>query len=143
MKDPELRAALTRLGARIATSRRARDAGRAGGRCSSAASSRAQDLSRDKLLDALPGDHVLGKADAPNIMIDYSSFTCPHCANFYVAVLPTLRKEWIDTGRLRLHPSPFPVGLGRHPGQPARRMRRPDKFFATVDAAVPQARSTG
>src|SRR5205809_752471 len=55
---------------------------------------RAQDLSRDKLLGALPDDHVLGKADAPNILIDYASFTCPHCASFYIAVMPTLRQAW-------------------------------------------------
>jgi uridylate kinase len=50
----------------------------------------------------------LGKADAPNIIIDYFSLTCPHCANFHAAVLPAIKGEWIDTGRLRFIYRHFP-----------------------------------
>ena len=71
----------------------------------------AQDLSRLKLLEPTPEDHILGNRDAPNTLIDYASFTCPHCANFYIAVLPTRRREWIDTGRLRLIHRHFPSDL--------------------------------
>jgi protein-disulfide isomerase len=62
----------------------------------------------DKLLGVLETDHVLGKADAPNIIIDYFSLTCPHCANFHAAVLPAIKSEWIDTGRLRFVYRHFP-----------------------------------
>lgn len=50
----------------------------------------------------MPGDHVLGSPDTPNVLIDYASFTCPHCATFNNAVMPALRRDWIDTGKLRL-----------------------------------------
>ena len=56
----------------------------------------------------MPDDHVLGKASAPNIIIDYFSLTCPHCANFHAAVLPQLKANWIDNGRLRFIYRHFP-----------------------------------
>ena len=117
VKDPELRAALARLGARVATGRRARAAGCARVGLARPRALRAQDLSRNKLLDALPGDHILGKPDAPNILIDYASFTCPHCANFYIAVLPTLRKRVDRHRQAAAYLSPFPVRSRWRPGQ--------------------------
>ncbi|MBX2805624.1 MAG: DsbA family protein [Hyphomicrobiales bacterium] len=43
-------------------------------------------------------DVVLGKEDAPYTIIEYSSMTCPHCANFHLNVLPEVKKKYIDTG---------------------------------------------
>jgi hypothetical protein len=132
VKDPELRAALTRLGARIATSRRHVLLGTLGAALV-ARDLRAQDLSRNKLLGALPGDHILGKADAPNTLIDYVSFTCPHCANFYIAVMPTLRKEWIDTGKLRLIHRHFPSDLVATRASQLTECAGADRFFAITE----------
>jgi protein-disulfide isomerase len=50
----------------------------------------------------------LGQLDAPNVIIDYFSLTCPHCANFHAAVLPQLKAAWIDNGRLRFIYRHFP-----------------------------------
>jgi protein-disulfide isomerase len=95
---------------------------------------RAQDLSRDKLMGPLPGDHVLGRPDAPNVIIDYFSFTCPHCANFSAAVLPAVRREWIDDGRLQFIYRHFPSdSVATHAAQLAEGAG-PDKFFAAVEA---------
>jgi hypothetical protein len=136
VKDPDLRAALTRLGARVATSRRHVMLGAplsALGAAFVARDLRAQELPRDKLLGALPGDHILGKADAPNTLIDYASFTCPHCANFYISVMPTLRKEWIDTGKLRLIHRHFPSDMVATRASQLTECAAPDKFFAIAD----------
>jgi protein-disulfide isomerase len=48
-----------------------------------------------------PNEHVLGSADAPVEIIEYMSTTCPHCAHFHLAVLPDLKKEYIDTGKVK------------------------------------------
>ena len=56
----------------------------------------------------LETDHVMGRADAPNVIIDYFSLTCPHCANFHAAVLPLLKGEWIDNGKVRFVYRHFP-----------------------------------
>lgn len=132
VKDPELRAALTRLGARVALKRRGVLA--ALGALFVADDLRAQELSRAKLLDPLPGDHMLGKADAPNTLIGYFSFTCPHCATFYMATLPTLRREWIDSGRLRLIHRHFPSDIVATRAAQLTECAPPDRFFALTEA---------
>jgi protein-disulfide isomerase len=131
VRDPELKAALTRLGARIA-SRRKVVVG-ALGAVLVARDLPAQDGGREKLLAALPGDHILGKPDAPNVLIDYASFTCPHCAAFYIGVMPTLRREWIDTGRLKLIHRHFPSDLVATRASQLAECAGPDRFFARVD----------
>ena len=44
---------------------------------------------------------TLGAADAPITLVEYASFTCPHCANFHDTVLPGLKSEYIDTGKVK------------------------------------------
>lgn len=48
-----------------------------------------------------PDEHVLGKADAPVTMIEYGSYTCPHCAHFDQDTLPRLKSDFIDKGQVR------------------------------------------
>ena len=43
---------------------------------------------------------TLGAEDAPVRVIEYASFTCPHCATFHAEVLPRLKADYIDTGRV-------------------------------------------
>ena len=43
-----------------------------------------------------------GAEDAPITMIEYASFTCPHCANFHSDVLPLITENYIDTGKVRM-----------------------------------------
>ncbi len=45
---------------------------------------------------------VMGEADAPIEMIEYASFTCPHCANFHQNVLPQIKENYIDSGEVKL-----------------------------------------
>jgi protein-disulfide isomerase len=46
-------------------------------------------------------DMILGKADAPVTIIEYASLTCPHCAHFAADTFPKIKKELIDTGKVR------------------------------------------
>lgn len=43
---------------------------------------------------------TLGAEDAPVTIIEYASFTCPHCANFHAGVFKKLKTEYIDTGKV-------------------------------------------
>ena len=61
------------------------------------------------LLAVQPTDHVLGDPKAPITMIEYASFTCPHCAHFSTAILPEVKKKWIDTGKVKLVYRDFPL----------------------------------
>lgn len=44
----------------------------------------------------------MGPEDAPVTMVEYASFTCPHCANFHLSVLPRVKENFIDEGKVRL-----------------------------------------
>ena len=46
-------------------------------------------------------DMIMGSEDAPITIIEYASFTCPHCANFHKNVFPSLRKNYIDSGKVK------------------------------------------
>ncbi len=131
VKDPDLRAALARLGARIATDRRGFLLGSLGALAALGLGDRAQ--AQRQFLDPLPGDHVLGKPDAPNVLIDYASFTCPHCATFNAAVMPVLKRDWIDTGKLKLVHRHFPSDAIATRASLLAECAGPDKFFAAVD----------
>ena len=43
-------------------------------------------------------DKRIGRAEAPNVVILYSSLGCPHCASFHTQSLPTLESQYLDTG---------------------------------------------
>lgn len=68
------------------------------------------DVSVEELMK--PGelpDNVLGKEDAPYTIVEYSSMTCPHCAQFHNDVLPELKKKYIDTGKAKYIVREFPL----------------------------------
>lgn len=48
-----------------------------------------------------PGDMVLGPAAAPVTIVEYGSLTCPHCAAFDQEIFPEIKRQWIDTGKIR------------------------------------------
>lgn len=47
-------------------------------------------------------DYGIGQIDAKVQIIEYASFTCPHCARFHAEVYPKLKADYIDTGKVRL-----------------------------------------
>jgi protein-disulfide isomerase len=49
---------------------------------------------------AEPGDFSLGSPDAKVKIVEYASFTCPHCAQFHATVFDDLKKDYIDTGKV-------------------------------------------
>ncbi|WP_135506512.1 DsbA family protein [Roseovarius aestuariivivens] len=44
---------------------------------------------------------TMGSEDASVTVIEYASFTCPHCANFHANQLKQLKADYIDTGKIR------------------------------------------
>ena len=44
---------------------------------------------------------ALGDVNAPVTVVEYASFTCPHCATFHKNVLPSITENYIDTGKVR------------------------------------------
>lgn len=54
------------------------------------------------------GEIMMGQADAPVTIVEYSSLTCPHCGAFHRDTLPELKKLYIDTGKVNIKFRPFP-----------------------------------
>lgn len=44
---------------------------------------------------------ILGAEDAPVTVVEYASFTCPHCATFHNNVLPEIKKNYVDSGKVQ------------------------------------------
>lgn len=44
---------------------------------------------------------ILGDPDAPITMIEYASYTCPHCGSFHQNTYPQLKADYIDTGKVK------------------------------------------
>lgn len=61
------------------------------------------------LLAPKPSDMILGDSNALTTIVEYSSMSCSHCASFHENVLPTLKKEFIDTGKAKLVLRHFPL----------------------------------
>ena len=53
--------------------------------------------------------HILGNPDAPVTIYEFSSLGCSHCADFHLNILPKLKKEFIDTGKVNLVFADFPI----------------------------------
>ncbi|MDX2073393.1 MAG: thioredoxin domain-containing protein [Alphaproteobacteria bacterium] len=68
-------------------------------------------VEKSYLIQAAPlkTDYVLGKRNAPLVMVEYASLSCPHCAEFSSNVLPELEKKYIDTGKLAYILRQFPL----------------------------------
>ena len=52
-------------------------------------------------LDIYDGDFKIGDINAPITIIEYSSLSCSHCANFHNNTLDKLKEEYIDTNKVR------------------------------------------
>ena len=92
------------------------------------------DLAKKLLEAASPlGDRILGKSDAPVVMIEYASATCPHCAEFHQTVLPQIKTEYIDTGKVRFIFREFPLDQVALGAFMLTRCIPQDKYFATLD----------
>jgi len=78
-------------------------------------------------------DMVQGAEDAPITVIEYASFTCPHCARFHSDVYKLLRKNYIDTGKIKfIFREVYFDKYGMWASMIAR-CSGPDRFFGMTD----------
>jgi protein-disulfide isomerase len=64
-------------------------------------------LAVNALLQQQPYDRVLGNAKAPVTIVEYSSLSCPHCADFHEKTMPVIEKNYVETGKVRFMARPF------------------------------------
>lgn len=85
------------------------------------------------LLNVQATDHVMGDPKAPVTLIEYASFTCPHCAHFHTQVLPEIKKKWIDTGKVKLIYRDFPLDQVAAKAAQIAECVPNDRYFGVID----------
>lgn len=53
--------------------------------------------------------YALGSVSAPLTLYEYSSLSCPHCADFHLDIMPRLIEDYVDKGLLRVIFVNFPL----------------------------------
>lgn len=79
-------------------------------------SQRAEEAPDDRkpLEISVDDDPALGEEDAPVVIIEFSDFQCPFCKRFAEQTFPQLKRDYIDTGKVRFVFRDFPI-LRIHP----------------------------
>jgi protein-disulfide isomerase len=97
-----------------------------------AASSFAQDLTGLNDPPAF-GEMTMGPDTAKVTVIEYASATCPHCAAFYNETFGTLKKEYIDTGKIKFVFREFPHQDAALAAFMLARCAPKEKYFPLID----------
>jgi protein-disulfide isomerase len=90
---------------------------------------------RAKISD-LSGVSMLGKKDAPITIVEYTDYQCPFCQRFHVTAFPEIKRNYIDTGKVRFYSKDLPLDF--HPNamraaQAARCAGEQNKFWELRD----------
>jgi len=67
----------------------------------------------DFVFTEAPDDHVIGSDSAPITMMMYASVTCGHCGEWFQDDWPLVKRELVETGKIRfiLRPLPTPPAI--------------------------------
>lgn len=76
---------------------------------------------------------VMGDPDAPIEVIEYASYTCPHCANAAKTLIPELKKNYVDTGKVKFVYREVYFDKYGMWGSMIARCGGPEKFFGITD----------
>ena len=52
---------------------------------------------------------MVGRADAPVTLVEFSDYQCPFCQRFFATTLSALKKHYVDTGKVRYVFRDFPL----------------------------------
>ena len=87
------------------------------------------------------GEKRLGSADAPNLVIQYSSLGCSHCADFHTQTLPALKSQYVDKGIAAFVYRDFPLDSTSLKGAMVARCAGDSRYFVVLDVLY-QTQST-
>jgi protein-disulfide isomerase len=67
--------------------------------------------------------NTLGSADAPLTLIEFADYQCPFCQKFETTVFDELKRNFVDTGKLRYVARDLPLPMHEHATEAARAAR--------------------
>ncbi len=79
----------------------------------------------------------LGDPKAPVTLVEFTDYQCPFCRRFYINTLSEIKKQYIDTGKVRLVLRDLPLGFhanARPAAKAAHCAREQGKFWEMHDA---------
>lgn len=83
---------------------------------------------------------TMGPEDAKVTVVEYASFTCPHCATFHENTLKQLKADYIDTGKVHFIYRDVYFDRPGLWGSMLARCGGPDRFFGIADMLYKQQR---
>jgi protein-disulfide isomerase len=57
----------------------------------------------------LEGFQMLGSKDAPYTLVEFTDYQCPFCRQFHTTVYAELKRNYIDTGKIRFYSRDLPI----------------------------------
>lgn len=57
----------------------------------------------------LTGYQMLGDKNAPVTMVEFTDYQCPFCQRFHALVFDSIKKNYIDTGKVRFYSKDLPL----------------------------------
>ena len=87
----------------------------------------------DVVSETADGGYLMGNPNAPVKLVEYASFSCPHCKHFEETGADPLKEKYVSTGKVSwefrsflIHPMDAPLTL-------LMRCRGPEPFFALTE----------
>jgi Protein-disulfide isomerase len=81
-----------------------------------------------------PDDRTMGNPNASVVLLEYAAPTCPHCARLNETILPKIKQEYIDTGKILYVFRAIPLNpVDGAVEAIARKCLPADKYFQFVD----------
>ncbi len=77
----------------------------------------------------------LGDADAPVVLVEFADYQCPFCEEFFKDTFPNIKRDYIDTGKVRFYYQDFAF-LGEESqfaGEAAKCAKEQGKFWEYHD----------
>jgi protein-disulfide isomerase len=84
-------------------------------------------------VEVKPNDMAEGSPKAPVLMVEYASMTCPHCARMSNDVMPKVKKDYIDTGKLRYVFREYSLDGAARLASAVARCLPEDNYFSFID----------
>lgn len=81
---------------------------------------------------AMLAERSLGSEQAKVTIVEYSSLTCPHCAEFHNDTLPQIEANYVDKGLVRYVARDFPLEPRALAAAMVARCLPPDRYFGFV-----------
>lgn len=76
---------------------------------------------------------AIGDPKAPVTIEEFFSLSCPHCAKFHIEELPWIKKEYVDTGKVRFIFRDFPLDATAVVGAMLTRCVKEEDYFKVLD----------